>query len=150
MADRSSPLGFDLAIGPTPPGVDMSPTGRNASDAELVRNGMIARSMADTIPMIGAPGGVRAFGRNVRNWVGAAWRDGDEETRAQELAIVYARDPRVDGGSIRVVLTRQKAGAFYSFTIAVNAFTTTAQPIAMVLGVTAISVDILAQQTATA
>ena len=139
-----------MYVGPTANGIDMTPTGRNASGAELVRNGMIARSMADTIPMIGAPGGVRAFGKNVRNWVGAAWRDGDEEARAQELAVVYARDPRLDAGSIAVVIARQKAGAFYSFTITVNAFTTTQQPIAMVLGVNAISVDILAAQTATA
>lgn len=127
----------------------MAANGRACSGVELVRNGMVARSMADSISMIGAPGDRVPFGRDVRAWVGSAMTDSTAEARAQELTVVYARDPRLDSGSIRVVIATARAGSQYAFTISVSARTTTAQPIAMILGVNSISVDVLAAGTAT-
>jgi hypothetical protein len=147
---RSDPLGFDLYVGPVPGGgVDMFANGRACSGIELVRNAMVARSMADTISMLGAPGDRIEFGRDVRAWVGSVVTDATAASRSQELATIYARDPRIDPGSILVSITTTRAGAAYDFVIQVNARTTTAQPIAMVLGVNAISVDVLAQQGTT-
>lgn len=145
--DRS--LGYDTYVGPVPGGgVDMLPGGDSCSGITLVRNALVARSMADTIIMAGAPGGVRDFGKDVRAWVGSPVDDGTPAARARELAAVYARDPRVDPGSISVNVGTAQAGGQYEFLIAVTCRTVSGQAIAMVMGVNAISVDILAQQGA--
>jgi len=149
MADRGSPLGYDTFVGPVPEGgVDMLPAGDACSGATLVRNGMVARCLADTISMIGAPGDVIEFGVNVRAWVGSPVTDSTATRRAAELAVVFARDPRVDAGSITVDVAATAAGSQYDFTITINARTVTGVAISMVLGVNAITVDILAQQGA--
>ncbi len=150
MADRRDPLGFDAYIGPQPGGgVDITADGRAASGVELVRNGMVARCLSDAISMVGAPGGVRAFGKDLRALVGGATTDDFGPALAQEMAIIFARDPRLDAGSILVAVTVGAAGAQYAYALQVTARTTTQQPIAMLLGVSAVSVDILAQQSAT-
>lgn len=147
MADRSSPYGFDMYVGPVGGGVvDMTSDGRSCSGAELVRNALVARSMTNEISMIGAPGDVVPFGKDVREWVGQATAEGDDEARAQELAIVYARDPRVDAGSISVVIAATLAGSQYEFTIAVDARLTNGLPISMVIGVSSLTVELLASQ----
>lgn len=147
MADRGDELGFDLSIGPVAGGgVDMSRNARSCSGVELVRNGMVARSMSGTIPLIGAPGGRVDFGEDVRAWVGEALTDGAAATKAQRLAIVYARDRRLDPGRITVKVTPQPAGAQYAFLIAVQAFTVTGAAVPLLLGINDLSVDVLAQQ----
>lgn len=149
--NRGDPLGFDMYVGPVATGgIDMLPGGDSCSGVQLVINGMVARSMADTLPMTDAPGGAVQFGRDVRGWVGSVAGTGTDNARAGELAIVYARDPRVDPGSLLVNLTSTQAGSQYAFQISVTARTTSGQPIAMILGVSALSVDILAQQGTTA
>lgn len=127
----------------------MSRDARSCSGVELVRNGMVARSMATTLPLIGAPGGRGDFGEDVRAWVGEALTDGDAATKAQRLAIVYARDHRLDPGRITVKVVPQRSGSAYAFTIAVNAFTVTGAAVPLLLGVNDLSVDILAQQGGT-
>ncbi len=147
MLDRGDVLGWDLAVGPVAGGgVDMSRDARSCSGVELVRNGMVARSMATTLPLIGAPGGRADFGEDVRAWVGEAIGEGDAATKAQRLAIVYARDRRLDPGRITVKVTPQRTGSAYAFTISVLAFTVTGAAVPLLLGVTDLSVDILAQQ----
>lgn len=144
---KGDPLGFDAYVGPVPGGgVDLLPDGRGATGVELARNEIVARSMTDTIPMIGAPGGRRDFGRDVRAWVGSPLTEASRASRAQELAVVYARSPRLDTGSIRVIVDATPVGSRYNFAITVEARTTTAQPVSMVLGINAISVDIIAKQ----
>ena len=120
--------------------------GATCSGAALVRNAMVARSMTDTIIMIGASGGVRPFGRDVRAWVGSPMTSSTRAARGQELAVIYARDPRLDAGSILVTIAATGAGSQYAFTIDVSARTTSGVPIAMVMAISAITVDILAQQ----
>ena len=149
MIARSSPYGFDTYVGPVAGVVDMLPDGRSCSGATLVRNAMIARMMNDTISMVGAPGGVRDFGVDVRAWVGETVTERDREAKAQRLTVVFGRDPRIDTGSIRVKVSSALAGSAYSFSISVSARLTDATPISMVVGVSAVTVEILAQQGAT-
>ena len=149
MASRADPYGYDLYVGPQPDGsIDMSRNGRSCSGAELVRNAMLARCLSDTLPMVGAPGGYVAFGKNVRTWVGSAIDDTTADSRARELAVVFARDPRLDPGSITVAIATQPRGAQHAFTITASARLTDSTPIDLVLGVSSISVDVLAQQGA--
>lgn len=143
----ADPLGFDLAVGPQPDGtVDMDRSGRACSGAELVRNALISRCMADTISMVNAPGGFVSYGVDVRAWVGSPVTSGTTGQRQQLLAVVFQRDPRVDPSSITVAITSARVGSQYAFHIAVTARTTSATPIAFVLGVSAITVDILAER----
>lgn len=147
-ADKSSPYGYDTAIGPALGGlVDMATNGRACSGAELVRNALIGRSMADVIPMLGAPGGFIAWGIDVRKWVGSPLTEAIATQRQQALAIVYGRDPRVDRGSIAVTITKSLAGAQYDFGIAVSLRLTDTSKVSFTLDVTAdkITVDSLAQ-----
>jgi hypothetical protein len=143
---RLSPLGFDAYVGPQPDGsVDLCPDGRSCGDVELVRNAIVARSMCESLVLTGAPGDVIPFGVDVRSWVGEA---GDDDTAAghqQELVIVYARDPRIDTGSIVVTITATPTNPEVDFTIAVSCRTTTQRPIALVMNVSAVTVDLLAQ-----
>lgn len=140
----ADPLGYDLFVGPLPDGsVDMDRSGRACSGAELVRNALVSRCMADVISMVGAPGGIVSYGVDVRGWVGSPVKTGTMGQRQQQLSVVFGRDPRVDAGSITVKITGARTGSQYAFFIEVNARTTTALPIAFLLGVNAITADIL-------
>lgn len=141
-ADPSSPLGFDAFVD-----TDITATGASCSGDVLVGNAILHRFMEDTLPMIGAPGGFVDYGRNVRRWVGEVTTQGRADAKAPELAMVVARDPRVDPGSISVGVTVQPAGARHNLRIAVNARTTTQLPIAAVYGVTSATVERLAAGT---
>lgn len=142
-------LGRDAYVGPQPDGsIDLSPDGRACQDVELVRNGMYARCLSDTISMVGAPGGFVAFGKDLRQLVGGAVGPGFETSLAQEMATIFARDQRLDAGSITVKVTTAKAGGFYAFYLQATARTTAQQPIPMLnLGIGALTVDDIAQQT---
>lgn len=145
--DRASPYGYDVAIGPTPSGQpDMDRSGRACSGGELVRNALIARSMADTLPMIGAPGGRVPFGVDVRAWVGSPMTDATRSQRQQQLVIAYNRDPRLDPGYTNIAIETTRAGSQYAFAIRVTARTTEAVPIAFVVGVNALTVELMAER----
>jgi hypothetical protein len=151
QADRASPYGFDVAIGPTASGdVDMTTDGRSCSGVELVRNSLVGRCMADVIPMIGAPGGFVAWGKDVRSWVGSPMSPEIATRRQQELALVFGRDNRVDKSSIVVTVAPALAGSAYRLTIAVSLRLTDTSKVSFTLGVTAsdVTVDNLAQQGA--
>ena len=122
--------------------------GETCSGVTLVRNAMLARCLSDTLPMVGAPGGEIAFGVDVRQWVGSPVTEATASSRTQELAIVFARDPRLDAGSISVQVAAARAGSRYAFTIAVDARTATALPVSLVMGVTAATVEVIARQGA--
>lgn len=142
-------LGRDAYVGPVAGGgIDLAPDGRACQDVELVRNGMYARCLSDTISMVDAPGGVIAFGKDLRQLVGGAMGPGFETSLAQEMAIIFARDKRIDAGSIAVKVTTAAAGGFVAFYLQATARTTAAQPIPMLnLAISAVSVDDIAQQT---
>lgn len=141
-ANPGDPLGYDAAVS-----TDLGPTGASCSGNALVENAILHRFMEDNLPMIGAPGGFVAYGKNVRLWVGEVTTQSRADAKAPELAMVVARDPRVDPGSISVSVTVRPAGALYNLVIAVNARTTTQLPIALVYGVSSATVERLAQGT---
>lgn len=141
MADRSDPLGYDMKYGE---GLD--PSGRSCSGAELVEDEILHRLMEDTLPMIGAPGGVVDFGRDVSRWVGEVTTQDRANAKAPELVMVINRSPRLDKGMTRVVITlTPQPEARYDFEIDISAQTTTGIPIAMVVGVSSQTVEKLAQ-----
>ena len=149
LFDRGDPLGFGLYVGPVPGGgVDALPDFRGCSGLELVINKMVARSMAETLPLAGAPGGFIDFGENCPGWVGSPWTPGIAAQRATRLALVYGRIQALDPGSIVVAVTQGTGrGGQYDSLIRVSARTTTGLPLSVVLGVSAISVDLLSRGT---
>lgn len=145
--DPGSPLGYDVDVN-----TDMLPDGRACSGARLVGNAIVHRLMEDTLPTIGAPGGVAEYGVNVRNWVQEATTQARAAAKGPQLAAVISRDTRVDPASIRVQLTVAPSvsfanGSAVDLGIVINAQTTTGFPIALVLGVSAVTVEILSQGT---
>jgi hypothetical protein len=141
-ANLADPLGYDASVG-----IDLGPTGASCSGLDLVSNALLHRFMEDNLPMLGAPGGFIAFGKNIRRLVGQVTTQSRAEQLGPELAAVVNRDPRINPGLTSVALTVQPAGARYNLTIAVNATTTTALPISLVYGITAATVERLAAGT---
>ncbi len=145
--NRASPHGFDLYVGPVGAGiVDMTREGRACSGPELVRNALVWRCMADTISEINAPGGVVAFGRDVRAWVGSPMTDAIAKQRQQELTVIFNGHPCIDPAGTVVEVRAARAGSQYALAIDVTARTTDALPIAFLLGISALTVDILADR----
>jgi hypothetical protein len=127
---------------------DLDPLGRSSSDAELVEAAILHRLMVDKLPLVEAPGGEVDWGRNVRRWVGTITTQDRADAKAPELVMVIGRDPRVDNGSIRVDITllpNSGDPSAYTFEIAVDAQTVRGVPISMVLGVSGVTVEKLAQ-----
>lgn len=147
-ADPGSPVGFDADVG-----TDLAPDGRSASGVQLVQSAMLHRLQADTLPLIGAPGGYVAFGVNVRRWVGEATMQSALDAKGPLLSMVLGRDPRIDAGSIVVSVTKAPpgttfaSGALVDLLITISARTTTGLPISLVFGVSAATVELLAQGT---
>ena len=144
---RGDSLGFDVVIGPSASGlVDMARNGRTATGAELAANEMIARCLADTIPCIGAEGGVIDFGKDLRRLVGAAMDQDDADRLGAEMGVIFNRSPRLDPGATSVRVNIDRVGANYAFTLDVEARTAAdGIPISLRLGVNAITVAQLAQ-----
>lgn len=148
LFNRASPYGFDTYIGPVPGGgVDILPDGRGCSDSELVTNKIVYRSMQGQQVLTGAPGGVIDFGEDVREWVGSAMGPSAIVQRQTRLALVYGRIRALDPGSIQVAISTQGTGGMYDFFIAVTAFLTNGRPISLVMGINAVTVDLLSQGT---
>lgn len=141
-ADPGDPLGYDAFVD-----TDMTPTGASCSGTVLVQNAMGHRLQADVLPMIGAPGGFVAYGVNVRRWVGEVTTQALANAKAPLITMALARDPRLDPGRISVALTVMPVGALYNLQLAVEAYTTTALPITAVYGITAATVELLAEGT---
>lgn len=145
--DPASPLGFDVDID-----TDMQPDGRACSGARLVSNAILHRLMADSLPLIGAPGGVAAYGEDVRKWVGECTTPARAAAKAPRIVAAIARDPRIDASSIRVSINVNPSITFpdrsaVDFAITISAQTTNALPISLVVGVSKVSVELLAQGT---
>lgn len=143
--DPASALGYDVDVD-----TDMQPDGRACSGARLVGNAFLHRLMVDELPLIGAPGGVAAYGEDVRKWVGEATTPARAAAKVPRVVAALSRDPRVDPSSLRVTIDVRPSITFadksaVDFAININAQTTTALPIALVVGVSKISVELLAQ-----
>ena len=143
LANPADPLGYDAFVD-----TDITPTGASCSGAVLVQNAILHRLMAETLPLIGAPGGRVSYGVNVRKWVQEVTNQELADAKAPLIAAVIARDTRVDPGSIQVTVSPTVLkGALANFNISIQARTTTQLPIAMVVNVTAVTVQMLAQGT---
>jgi hypothetical protein len=148
LFDRASPWGFDRYVGPTVNGSDMLPNGRGCSDVELVANKILARSLCGTLPLIGAPGGVIDFGEPVQEWVGEALTAASLAQKQTRLTLVYQRIRAIDPATLAVTVSQTgPAGAQCNFYITVSARLLSGQPIALVMGINAVSVDLLSQGT---
>jgi hypothetical protein len=147
----ADPLGFDAFLD-----TDISATGRSATGAELVANALPHRLMADTIPQVGAPNGVKDFGVNARKWIGEPLTfrpDGTSPELDRKVAQVDAalqRDPRV--ALNRISITKAPPGATLTdgsqavITILIDTTTVTGVTISRVVGVSAVSVGFLASE----
>ena len=132
-------LGFDLWIGE-----DMDPSGRNATGRELIVNGAIHRLTSDLLPLVGAPDGYAEFGEDVRRWVGLALTQAQASARGVLLVEVLQRDPRVETADVVVTVTR--ASSLYDLTISITIYPVGgSEPIPLVVGVSAVSVDLLSE-----
>lgn len=145
--DPNSPLGYDVDVG-----ADMAPDGHACSGSRLVGNAILHRLQVDTLPLIGAPGGVIQYGEDVRKYVAEATTQARANAKVPRIVAAIARDPRVDSSSIRVALVVSPSvtfadGSSVDFAITITAQTTTGLPIALVLGVSKITVELLAQGT---
>jgi hypothetical protein len=145
--DPASPLGYDVDVDD-----DMVVDGRACSGARLVGNALVHRLMADTLPLIEAPDGEVAYGEDVRKWVGECTTPARAIAKVPRVVAVLSRDPRVDAASLRVSITVKPSitfanGSAVDFAISITAQTTTGLPIAQVIGVSKVSVELLSQGT---
>lgn len=138
----ASPYGFDVDVGD-----DLQPDGRSASDAQLVANEIPHRLSADQLPLVGATGDFAPYGVDVRAWVGETTDQELANAKGPLLVMIVNRDPRIDRGRTAVQLQVQQDGDDYALTISIQAYLTNGLPIALVLGVSAVSVDLLSQGT---
>jgi hypothetical protein len=68
--------------------------------------------------------------------------------RQTRLTLVYGRIRALDPGSIRVAISTQgPMGGLYDFFIAVTAKLTDGRPVQLVMGINAVTVDLLSQGT---
>lgn len=145
--DPASPLGHDVDIVD-----DMQPDGRCCSGGRLVGNALLHRLMVDTLPLIGAPDGVVAYGEDVRKWVQECTTPARAAAKVPRLVAALSRDPRVDAASIRVSILVKPSLTFsdksaVDFAITISAQTTTGLPISLVVGVSSVTVELLSQGT---
>jgi hypothetical protein len=148
----ADPLGYDAYLD-----TDLAPNGRSASGEELVAFALLHRLMADTIPQIGAPNGVKDFGVNARLWVGEPLTfraDGTSPELDAKVALVDAalhRDERIAFNEIAI--TRAPPGAFLAdgsqavIQIGITTTTVTGVTIARIVGVSSVNVGFLASET---
>jgi hypothetical protein len=142
VADPADPYGYDVDVD-----TDMAVDGHACSGARLVGNALLHRLMADTLPMIDAPGGAVAYGEDVRKWIGECTTQERANAKIPRIVAALSRDPRVDPASLRVSIDLAATGALVDFAITITAQTTTGLPIALVVGVSKISVELLSQGT---
>jgi hypothetical protein len=147
----NDPLGFDAYLDE-----DLAPNGRSATGEELVANAIPHRLMADTLPCIDAPSGVKEFGVNVRRWAGEPLTfraDGTSpqlDTKVAQIDAALQRDPRIAKNTI--VLSQAPPGTTLTdgsqavFQIALTSTLITGATVSRVVGVSAVSVGFLASE----
>lgn len=134
----NDPLGYDIFIRE-----DMAADGRAATGRELVSNAILHRLTTGTLLLIGAPGGEVDYGEDVRLWCGATTTQEQASARGPQVAAIIQRDERIDTCDVSVALAGPKTG--YTMRMEISAQTVTGQQIDLIVGVSAITVDILAE-----
>ena len=147
-ANPADPLGYDASVG-----TDLGPTGASCSGVDYVSNAILHRFMEDSLPMLGAPGGFVAYGKNLRRLVGQVTWVSRAEQLGPELAMVVNRiarndgTPLIDPSKTAVALTVQPVGARYNLTVAVNATTINGPSLSLAYGISSVTVQSLAAGT---
>ena len=141
MASRSSPLGYDMHVR-----VDMDRNGRSSSGPELVGNAILHRVTTGNIPLIESDSDYIEYGEDVRLWVGEALTQERLNARAAGLGPIIERDPRVVEVEAIGILTTSP-GSIWDFELTVAAKLRTGETISQVIGISSVTVDILAQGT---
>jgi hypothetical protein len=139
------PLGYDCFVFD-----DMDPNGRDATGAELVEAAIVHRCTSRSLPLIGTPGGTVEFGEDVREWINESTTRSTLTAKGPLLAVVIQRDPRIEPTTLRVVVAIAEGvtfadGAHVDLTIDIDGQTVTGQAIDLVIGVSRVTVEILAQ-----
>lgn len=134
------PLGYDVFVRD-----DIDADGRDATGLELVENGILHRITTEKLLLTDAPSGEEFvdFGEDVRTWVGAVDTTDSANARIQRLVEVIRRDPNIDPSSVRIDIQMGLSGTKWAFRLAIAARTTTELPIALTVGVDAVSVQLL-------
>lgn len=140
IANRADPLGFDMRVRE-----DLEPSGRAATGIELAADEMLHRLMADTLSLVGAPGGQVEFGENVRMWIGEALDQNALDTRAPRLEEVLRRSPRLASVTVSLSVAAGDDASRFTFLIHIHATTISGQTIDRIVGVSQVSVEFLAQ-----
>lgn len=140
IANRSDPLGYDMKVG-----ADLDRGGRSASGLELVADAMLHRLSEDTLLLTGAPNDEVEFGENVRKWVGEALDQAALDAKAPRLEEVLRRDPRIASVTLSLSVAQGADASKYRFIINVSAVTVRGQIIDRIVGISAVTVEFLAQ-----
>lgn len=134
----NDPLGYDVWIRE-----DMAEDGRSATGLELVSNAIAHRLTTEALPSIGAPGGWADYGVDVRRWCGLTTTAQQAAARGPQASEVIQRDERIETADVIVSLSGPSTG--YTLKLDVTATTVQGQTISLVLGVSSVTVDILAE-----
>ena len=135
------PLGFDVLVAD-----DIGADGRTGTGAELAKWAIYHRLTTEKLYLIGAPGNLVDFGVDVRRWVGAAMTPASAAAKGPQVEIVVRRDPRISTVRAAVTLAGPSL-AKYAMRIVVDATLVSGQTISLVLGVSAVTVDLLSLGT---
>lgn len=140
-ASPDDPLGYDVFLRE-----DIEEDGREGTGLELVQNAILHRLTQDKLILTDAPSGEDFvdFGEDVRNWVGAVDTQDSAQGKSQRLVEVLKREPNLAPSSIAVDVQLQARGAQWDFIITITARTTTEIPVALTVGVDAVTVQLLA------
>ena len=134
----NDPLGYDVWIRD-----DMAEDGRSATGLELVSNAIVHRLTTGMLPLIGAPDGEADYGEDVRRWCGSTMTRQQAEARGPQVAAIIQRDERIETADVIASLSGPSTG--YALRLEIDAKTVRGQTIALVLGVSSVTVDILAE-----
>ncbi|HSM94035.1 MAG TPA: hypothetical protein VLT47_14215 [Anaeromyxobacteraceae bacterium] len=136
----ASPQGYDAWMD-----TDLQADGRSASGADLVANDMLQRVTVKALANALAPGGYSACGIDVREWVGGVTDQEMANARGPELVAVMNRDARLDPSRTTAQVQVTQTGDAYDLTIALGGYLKSGQRVALVLGVNAVTVDLLSR-----
>ncbi len=134
----NDPLGFDVYLRE-----DIESDGRSATGIELVNNAILHRLTTGLLLLTGAPEGQVDYGEDVTTWCGQGLTRSQAEARGPQVAAIVQRDPRVAFADAAVMLAAR--GGLYELTITITGQTIAGTPIALILGVSSVTVDLLAE-----
>ncbi len=144
VADPADELGYDVFVDD-----DLDPSGRSSSGLELYGSAVLHRITCEQVYQIESPGGgLVDFGVDVRKWAREAVTPDSLAAKSPLVEEAIRRDERT--ASVEVSLSLADGvtfadGARVSYTIAIHAVAVSGVVLDRVVGVSAVTVDFLAQ-----